>query len=115
MAGSSAVPEVVRDLWDLLVAYTRQETVQPLRNISRYLAYGIGGMLVITTGVFLVCMSALRALQTQTNGIFNGMWSWVPYLIVAAGVTGLVVFAFSRIGKGGVGSDVPTSSSGASR
>ena len=73
MAGSSAVPEVVRDLWDLLVAYTRQETVQPLRNIGRYLAYGIGGMLVITTGVFLLCMAALRALQTQTNDVFDGV------------------------------------------
>lgn len=106
MAGTSAVPEVVRDLWDLLVSYTRQETVGPLRNIGRYLVYGVGGMVVITTGVFLLCMSALRALQTQTGGVFDGVWSWVPYLIVAIAATGLVVLAFSRIGKGGVGTEM---------
>lgn len=105
VAGSSVVPEVVRDLWDLLVAYTRQETIEPLRNVGRFLFYGVGGMLVITTGVFLLCMSALRALQTQTNGVFDGFWSWVPYLIVSVGVGGLVVLAFSRIGRGGVGGD----------
>jgi len=103
VARTSAVPEVVRDLWDLLVAYTRQETIEPLRNVGRYLFFGVGGMLVITTGVFLLCMSALRALQTQTNGVFDGMWSWVPYLLVAIVVGALVVFAFSRIGRGGVG------------
>lgn len=105
MAGSSLVPEVVRDLWDLLVAYARQETVEPLRNIGRFLIFGVGGMVVITTGVFLLCMSALRALQTQTNDVFAGVWSWVPYLIVSLAVGGLVVFAFSRIGRGDVGSD----------
>lgn len=105
VAGSSVVPEVVRDLWDLLVAYTRQETIEPLRNVGRFLFYGVGGMLVVTIGVFLLCMSALRALQTQTNGVFDGFWSWVPYLIVAVGVGGLVTFAFSRIGRGGVGGD----------
>lgn len=105
VAGSSVVPEVVRDLWDLLVAYTRQETIEPLRNVGRFLFYGVGGMLVITTGVFLLCLSALRALQTQTNGVFEGFWSWVPYLIVAVAVGGLVVFAFSRIGRGGVGGE----------
>lgn len=103
MARTSAVPEVVRDLWDLLVAYTRQETVAPLRNVGRYLAYGIGGMLIVTTGVFLLCMSLLRALQTETHGVFDGFWSWVPYVIVSIVVFALVWFAFTRIGKGGVG------------
>lgn len=111
MARTSAIPDTVRDLWDLLVAYTRQETVEPLRNIGRYLLFGVGGMVVITTGVFLLCMSALRALQTQTGGVFDGMWSWVPYLLVALAVTGLVVLAFSRIGKGSVGT-APTRSAG---
>lgn len=114
MARTSAVPEVVRDLWDLLVAYTRQETVTPLRNVGRYLAYGIGGMLVVTTGVFLLCMALLRALQTETHGVFNGFWSWVPYLIVSTVVLGLVWFAFTRIGKGGVGTEPDPLSSGSS-
>lgn len=109
MAGASAVPDTVRDLWDLLVAYTRQETVEPLRNVGRYLLFGVGGMVVITIGAFLLSLSALRALQTETAGVFDGMWSWVPYLIVSLVVAGLVVLAISRIGRGGVGTDSPRS------
>lgn len=96
------VPEIVQDLWDLLVAYARQETIEPLRNIGRYLGYGIGGMLVITLGVFMLGLSGLRALQTMTDGTFDGFWSWVPYLIVSLFFGGLVALSISRISKGGV-------------
>ena len=105
MARTSSVPDTVRDLLDLLVAYTRQETIAPLGNVGRYLMFGIGGMVVITVGVFLLCLSALRALQTETAGVFDGMWSWVPYLIVSLVMVGLVAIAFSRIGRGGVGTE----------
>ena len=104
MASSKSISEIVQDLWDLLVAYARQETIDPLRNIGRYLAFGVGGMLVITLGVFLLGLSGLRALQTQTGDVFAGFWSWVPYVIVAVVLGGLVAVAISRIGKGGVGS-----------
>jgi hypothetical protein len=104
VASSKSISEIVQDLWDLLVAYARQETIDPLRNIGRYLAFGVGGMLVITLGVFLLGLSGLRALQTQTGDVFAGFWSWVPYVIVAVVLGGLVAVAISRIGKGGVGS-----------
>ena len=107
-SSSKSVPEIVQDLWDLLVAYARQETVDPLRNIGRFLAYGVGGMVVITIGVFLLAMSALRALQTQTGSVFEGFWSWVPYLIVAIALTGLAALGVSRIGKGDVGTAMET-------
>ena len=108
MASSKSISEIVQDLWDLLVAYARQETIDPLRNIGRYLAFGVGGMVVITLGVFLLGLSGLRALQTQTGDVFVGFWSWVPYLIIAVVLGGLVALAISRIGKGGVGTQ-PTS------
>jgi hypothetical protein len=100
---AASLPEIAQDLWDLLVAYARQETIDPLRNIGRYLAYGLGGMIVITLGIFMLGLSALRALQTQTGDVFTGFWSWAPYLIVALMFGGLVAVAISRIGKGGVG------------
>ncbi|MEI7623194.1 MAG: hypothetical protein WCJ88_06535 [Actinomycetes bacterium] len=107
MASSKSVAEIVQDLWDLLVAYARQETLDPLRNIGRYLLFGVGGMIVITIGVFMFGLSALRALQTQTGDVFVGFWSWVPYLIVAVVLGGLVTLAISRIGRGGVGAHAP--------
>ena len=111
----SGLSDTIRELWDLLVAYTRQETVAPLRNVGRYLVYGIGGMAVITTGVFLLCMAALRLLQDETGDVFDGNWSWVPYLLVSLVVGALVVFAFSRIGRGGVGSAEEPRRSGGGR
>ena len=110
---SKSVAEIVQDLWDLLVAYARQETIDPLRNIGRYLAFGVGGMVVITLGGFMLGLSALRALQTQTGDVFSGFWSWVPYLIVALVFGGLVALAISRIGRGGVGTHPTRPVSGA--
>ena len=110
MASSKSITETNQDLWDLLVSYARQETIDPLRNIGRYLAFGVGGMIVVTLGVFLLGLSALRALQTQTGDVFSGFWSWVPYIIVALIFGGLVGFSISRIGKGGVGTHPTTSS-----
>ena len=110
MASSKSITETIQDLWDLLVSYARQETIDPLRNVGRYLAFGVGGMIVVTLGVFLLGLSALRALQTQTGDVFSGFWSWVPYIIVALIFGGLVGFSISRIGKGGVGTHPTTSS-----
>jgi len=115
VASSKSITEIAQDLWDLLVAYARQETIDPLRNIGRYLAFGLGGMIVITLGVFLLGLSGLRALQTQTGDVFTGFWSWVPYLIVAVVFGGLVALAISRIGKGGVGTQPSSSLPGAKR
>lgn len=115
MASSKSLSEIVQDLWDLLVAYARQETIDPLRNIGRYLAFGVGGMIVITLGVFLLGLSGLRALQTQTGDVFAGFWSWVPYLIVAIVFGGLVALAISRIGKGSVGTQPASARPGATR
>lgn len=115
VASSKSLSEIVQDLWDLLVAYARQETIDPLRNIGRYLAFGVGGMVVITLGVFLLGLSGLRALQTQTGDVFAGFWSWVPYLIVALVSGGLVALAISRIGKGSVGTQTTSPHSGANR
>ena len=100
----SSIPDTIRDLWDLRVAYTKQATIDPLRNLGRYIAYGVGGMVILTIGCILLALSALRALQTQTGRVFGGFWSWVPYLVLTIVLAGLVGVAISRIGKGDVGS-----------
>lgn len=100
--------DTVQDLWDLLVSYARQETVEPLRNVGRFIAYGVGGMMIMTIGAIFLTMSALRALQTQTGSVFDGNWSWVPYLIVAIVLGGLAAFAVRRIGRGDVGTSMET-------
>lgn len=98
-----SVPETLQELKELLIAYARQETVDPLRNLGRFLGYGLGGVTFFALGAFLLSMAALRALQSQTGDVFDGVWSFVPYLIVLLGLIGVAVVALSRIGKGGLG------------
>ena len=74
------------ELKDLLVTYVKQETVLPLKQLGRYLAFGIAGSLLLGTGVMLLALGCLRLLQTETGTTFTGDWSWVPYVIVFAGL-----------------------------
>ncbi|MET1049062.1 MAG: hypothetical protein ABWZ55_05485 [Acidimicrobiales bacterium] len=79
-----------QDVWELLVAYAKQETVEPLRGLQRWVAAGAGGSLLIATGMALINLACLRALQTETGSTFTGNWSWAPYLITLTGA-GLVI------------------------
>ena len=79
-----SLPQLVIELKDLVIAYLRQETVVPLKQLGRYLAFGIVGSLLMGVGVILMSLGLLRLLQTQTGDTFTGDWSWVPYVIVFA-------------------------------
>ncbi len=80
--------ETLEELRDLIVAYFKQETVEPISQLKRYVAFGLAGGLLLGFGVFFVAMGGLRALQTETGSTFTGSWSWAPYAIVV-GVLGL--------------------------
>ena len=101
------VPEILQDLKDLLVAYAKQETIDPLRNLGRYLGFGLAGMALLTLGTFFLAMSLLRFLQTMVGGVFDGFWSWVPYVIVMVVFGGSIVLALRRIDQGGIGAAEP--------
>ena len=59
--------------------------------------------MLIATGISLLLLSVLRALQTETGTTFTGSWSWAPYVIVLVGamlVGGLSYWAVkSKKGK----------------
>jgi hypothetical protein len=79
---SAPLPQVVRELWELIVAYFQQETVVPLKQLGRYILFGLLGAMLLGFGVLLLAMSGLRALQDETGTTFHGNWSWAPYGIV---------------------------------
>jgi hypothetical protein len=95
----SSVTDTVRELRKLLVSYAKQETIDPLRNLGRYLAFGLGGMALIALGVFLLGMAVLRAMQSMTGDLFSGFWSWVPYLVVVLAFAGVIGLSISRISR----------------
>ena len=84
------------DMLDMLRRYLRQETVDPLRVVGRFLLFGASGSLLIGSGVVLIAVGGLRAMQAW--GVLEGSWSWVPYIVVAAALSGLAVLAVSRTG-----------------
>jgi flagellar biosynthesis protein FliQ len=91
----------INEIVDLVKAYAKQETVDPLRNVGRYLGFGLAGGFLLALGFILLLISLLRVLQTQTD-VFDGNWSFVPYVIVV--LVGAVIAGLfaSRISKGSV-------------
>ena len=94
-----SLPTQVAELWDLVRAYAKQETVVPLKGLGRYVAFGLAGSVLLGLGVILLALAGLRALQTETGTTFDGNWSFVPYLAVLVACGAIVVRAVSRTGK----------------
>ena len=99
MPENKSVPQIVSELWVLTKEYARQETVDPLKGVGRYLAYGFAGVVLGSLGVILLLLAMLRALQEHPGSTFHGNWSWVPYLLVLLTASLLGALAASRIGK----------------
>ncbi len=79
------------DAFQLTVDYVKQETIEPLRGLGRFLYMGILGSFFLTVGILLILVGVLRLLQTETGTTLTGDWSWVPYAVVV--VLGIVVIA----------------------
>ena len=94
-----SIPVVVSELKDLAVTYAKQQTIDPIKGLGRFLAFGAAGALAWGIGVVALVLAGLRAMQTETGSTFRGNWSWAPYLIVVVGGVGLIGLALSRISK----------------
>lgn len=90
---------IVSELKDLVVAYVKQETVEPLKGLARFVAFGIGGSLLLGIGLMLWVLALLRALQTETGSTFTGNLTWAPYLIATAGCILVAMLAVRAIGS----------------
>lgn len=98
MAGDDkSITEVVGELKELTISYAKQETLDPLRGLGRYIGFGVGGSLLLSVGLGMLGLAMLRALQTETGTSFTGSLTWVPYaltflaLLIVAVVAILVV------------------------
>lgn len=70
------------ELRDLVTVYAKQETVDPLKNLGRWIAFGLSGAVSMSIGLVLLGLGGLRALQTTTGEAFDGNLNWLPYLIM---------------------------------
>lgn len=92
MANTNPI-EGAQEIQQMLVTYAKQETVEPLKTLGRYLAFGIAGSLMISLGVFFVGLATLRLMQRFE--VFGGSaWaSTLPYL----GSIGVLLAAIALI------------------
>ena len=98
-SSAKSLPALLQELRELIVAYARQETVEPLKGLVRFVIFGVLGSFTLGIGVVLLVLGGLRALQTETGTTFDGNWSWAPYGIAAVTclvVAGLAVYAVGR-------------------
>ncbi|CAN5549544.1 hypothetical protein BH18ACT1_BH18ACT1_18620 [soil metagenome] len=98
-SSEKSLPTLAGELFDLVRAYAKQETIEPIKGLGRFAAFGVAGSLFIGIGTVLVSIGLLRLLQTETDDVFDGAWSWVPYLltlVLCAVVIGLALSATRR-------------------
>lgn len=87
----------------MIKTYAKQETIEPLRNAGRFIAWGIPGAFCLGLGAILLLTALLRALQYWMHGAM----SWAPYgitVVVGAIVAGLAVWRITSRTLGGSGS-----------
>ena len=65
----------------IFVRYVKDETVKPLKDLGRFVIWGVAGSLFVGFGAVLLLLCALCFLQEQFP-VLDGSLSWLPYLIV---------------------------------
>lgn len=89
----------VGELKDLVVGYARQETLDPLKSLGRYLGFGVGGGILVGLGSVLLLLALLRGLQSWDALDGSGAVSLVPYgatFVAAMVVVGLAGYRISK-------------------
>jgi Putative Actinobacterial Holin-X, holin superfamily III len=97
--GSGGVRASGNDALRLTIDYVKQETLEPVKKLGRFLLWGVVGSLLLCIGVVLLLVGVLRLLQGET-GAFHGNLSWLPYVIVIFVALGLAGLAGWRIVAG---------------
>jgi hypothetical protein len=88
------------DAFQLTVDYLKQETIEPLKGLGRFLYMGIAGSFFLAFGLLLILLGVLRLLQTETGTTLTGDWSWVPYAAVFLLGVMIIAVAVWRITAG---------------
>jgi hypothetical protein len=95
------------DAFKLTVDYLKQEALEPLKGLGRFVAWGLAGSLAIAIGILLLLVGILRLLQDETGTTLSGDWSWVPYFAVSLIGLGVAGVAAWRITAGPARRKVP--------
>ena len=75
------LPSHAQDLVRLVIAYVKQETLDPIKDLKRFVLWGLLGTVAISIGLVLLFLGVLRLLQDETGSAFRGHLSFLPYVI----------------------------------
>ncbi len=89
----------VGDFFDLVKAYAKQETLDPLKGAGRWLLLGLAGSVVLILGGISLTLALLRFLQEETGSTFTGNLSWVPHTLTLVAVVIVIALLGFRITK----------------
>jgi hypothetical protein len=94
-----SLPAEFKELIGLVVTYARQQTIDPIKQLLRWVALGVAGAVVIGIGILFLGLGLLRAVQSEAGHHLTGHWSWVPYLIAVVFLGAVIALMVRRISQ----------------
>lgn len=98
MRGNS-VQRDLEEIKELALRYIKEETIQPVKEMGRFVLWGAIGSLLVGFGYFFLLFGALRFLQDQFK-VLDGTLSWIPYLVVVVLAALIIALTVWRIVSG---------------
>ena len=89
----------IADQLELIKAYARQQTMDPLKGSGRWVGMGLLGSVLLVVGGVSMTLALLRVFQEETGTNFTGNLSWVPYLLTMTVLITVMVLLGLRIRK----------------
>ena len=88
------------ELFQLVVDYVKQETLDPLKGLGRFILFGVAGSVALAIGLVILSIAFLRFVQGETGTTFSGNLSWLPYLICAVVVVAVAAVSVRAVTRG---------------
>ena len=89
----------IGDVIDTIKAYAQQQTIGPLKNVGRWLAYGAAASFTLAIGLIVLLLGVLRLIQAEWDRAATGSLSWLAYVITLIVTVILLVLTLMRIKK----------------
>ncbi len=77
----ASIQRDLQEVRDLLIRYLKEQTLQPLKELGRFVIFGVLGSIFVGFGVVIGLLGLLRMFQ-DLFPVLDGTLSFIPYLIV---------------------------------
>ncbi len=88
---TTSVTSDLSELVSLVLAYAKQETLDPIKLLGRYVLWGVIGAVLLSISGVLFTLGVVRLLQTELGVHVHGSLTWLPYI-------GGLIFALAFVG-----------------